>query len=131
MRAATILAVTAALIGAASAGTVWPKPQTQKTTSDVFGIEPAAFSFDVTGVKSDILTRALARYSNITFPHGWKPSERARVAASRSQPVLSPAANLASMSIKVLTANETLGLQTDESYELTVAAAGATLTANT
>eukprot|EP00051_Salpingoeca_urceolata_P015671 m.204484 g.204484 ORF g.204484 m.204484 type:complete len:826 (+) comp18472_c1_seq1:2099-4576(+) len=80
---------------------------------------PAVFSFVPTGVQSPILTQALARYQVLTFQGA--DSKQRRV--DRSD---------AGLDVLVLTKNETLGLETDESYTLdTGTVPHALLTANT
>jgi hexosaminidase len=83
----------------------------------------ASFLFTPTGVASATLEAAFERYAPIIF-YRPAPSEVA------TPPLPAPPA-ISSMVVNVKSADETLGLNTDESYTLTVNATGAAISANT
>jgi hypothetical protein len=49
-------------------GSVWPKPQGQSPTGVKFSLLPRSFLFTINGKTSDVLTNAVKRYTNLTFP---------------------------------------------------------------
>ena len=122
---ALVLAALAAVAESdAKAMTVWPKPQSQSFDGATYVLEPSAFAFDATGpgAKSDIISDAFKRYRGIMFGHG--PTA---VAASNraAAPILTRA------TVNVASADESLTLETDESYVLKVTASGIDLSTNT
>lgn len=49
-------------------GSIWPKPQGQSPTGVVFSLTPKSFTFQINGKTSDVLTQAVQRYKDLTFP---------------------------------------------------------------
>jgi len=49
-------------------GSIFPKPQYQQPTRQLFTLDPNQFKFVNLGKNSDVLTIALNRYYNLTFP---------------------------------------------------------------
>merc|ERR1711871_589793 len=96
--------------------TVWPMPQSitcEKVASPRL-LARSAFSITSTA-KSDTLTDAMARYMDIIFPSG--------------QPPVSTTSYMVTIDVKDPSA--TLGLDTDDSYDLTVDANNAVINAST
>ncbi len=121
------------LAGAARALTVWPKPQSQTSTDDLFVLDSTAFAFAGTGAgaESDVLRDAFKRYRGIIFLA--TPVTAAAAAADNTGVFAAPATAgvLDSCTVAVASADESLTLETDVSYTLTVAAAGVAITAKT
>ncbi len=103
---------------------VVPKPASLVPTPGVlFSVEPANFAFVATGVSSGILTRAMDRYMRLSFPPA---PARMRRPAHRTLLLLAAAA-CTELLINVSSADETLGLETDESYQLQIGSPASTL----
>ena len=98
--------------------TVWPKPQVQFDTTISYLLYPIAFSFTATGpaAGSDVLVDAFKRYRGIIFQHTAR-----RVV---QLPVVS-FATISTAIVQVNSADETLSLETNQAYNLTI---GVTIT---
>ena len=107
--------------------TVWPKPQQQTDTGVLHTIDQSAFAFSGAGhgASSPILLDAFKRYRGIILRAA---SHRASVSSPRSR---SAAAAISGAVVTVASADETLSLETDVSYNLTVATPTIKLQANT
>ena len=86
-------------------GSVWPKPQSDSPTGDTFALASTNFKFNSVGESSDVLSAALLRYMNLTFPDD----------VSQTKPGLKEITELA---VKVINKYEPLSLETDESCKL-------------
>jgi hexosaminidase len=103
----------AALVAAAvAADSLWPTPASvEMQTGDCVVIPPTA-TMEATGYTSDVLTDAMKRYTAIIFGRrspSWAPS----YAGCKPIP-------FRVIQVQVTSPNLTLGLETDESYQLTV-----------
>ena len=103
--------------------TVWPKPQQQTDTGVLHTIDQIAFTFKATGAgaESPILLDAFKRYRGIILGPSF----------GRSPVSSSVAATISSVTVTVNSADQTLNLETDVSYNLTVAAPSIKLQATT
>lgn len=112
--AALALANPTAALGGSS---VWPKPQHESVTDTQLSLSASSFSFTAAGAggSSDIITQAFTRYKSIVFRKG--------ALATSDLPAIT------SLNVVVTTDNETLSLDTNETYTLDVAAPTATLIA--
>eukprot|EP00043_Microstomoeca_roanoka_P004994 m.53038 g.53038 ORF g.53038 m.53038 type:complete len:523 (-) comp12750_c0_seq1:250-1818(-) len=95
----------------ATASTVWPKPQSMTTSSARHRLA-SSFTFSSSSM-STILLDAKRRYQAIVTPF------------------LDPSGDLTGCVINISSSDESLTLQTDESYNLTVSASGASINAVT
>jgi hexosaminidase len=115
------LLLTAWASAATATNTVWPKPQAQTDSGDVFLLDPVAFQFEASGpgAVSAVLTDAFKRYRGIMFLH--TPS------VETLHEVPSPtdlSGTITSAQVAVASADESLTLETDASYNLTISKAG-------
>lgn len=110
----------------AEALTVWPKPVSQSDSGDLFILDEATFEFTTSGAGADsaVLNDAFKRYRGLIFLHSLG-SSYASFSLSHTK------ASLSSASVHVSSADESLTLETDESYNLTVAANGINITSTT
>jgi hypothetical protein len=111
------------------ANTVWPKPSSMNSTGASLVIAPSAtFTWVASGAPSQTLSDAFLRYSAITFgsagPRGGGSGRRLAVATD-------PAATVTGIDVDVASADQSLTLETDESYTLTIAAPRAKISAAT
>ncbi|XP_062584535.1 beta-hexosaminidase subunit beta-like isoform X2 [Saccostrea cucullata] len=108
----------------ATTGMPWPLPQQYSSTPDVYTINRNAFKFKATGQSCDILESAFFRYQTIIFG--------LREETLRFHPKNSlQAGSLTALNVNVKNKCDrypSLGM--DESYNLTISAAGATLNSN-
>lgn len=65
-----LLLLSCTIINASNNVLLWPKPQQQTSNGLKFSLDDGTFQFRVTGAVSDILSRALDRYSKLVFYHG-------------------------------------------------------------
>lgn len=103
-------------------GSIWPKPQQHTVGEDTFSLSPSTFEFTSSGEESDVLTAALKRYHDLTFPG------KSRSNVLRFRRDLSA---LTSLEITVKEKYAPMTFESDESYTLTVSSPASTLTANT
>ena len=113
-----------AIVGAL---TIWPKPQSQTTTSDLFVLDPTKFAFNGAGQggESPILLGAFKRYRGIIFLHSPAARDGARDSAAAVAGVIS------SCTVHVESSDDSLTLETNVSYTLDVNADGVNITAPT
>eukprot|EP00911_Craspedida_sp_UC1_P000620 UC1_evm1s477 len=118
---------------------IWPKPQSQTLTNDLYFLDAEKFAFRGTGAgaESVILRDAFKRYRGIIFLHS-PVTESAAAAASSSYyagtaaaAATAATAPLTSCVVTVKTANESLTLETDVSYTLKISAKGVEIGAKT
>jgi hypothetical protein len=62
-----------ALLSVASGEQLWPKPQEQTLTGQVYSLDPYSFAFNIVGETSSILSSAIDRYYALTFYRGMPP----------------------------------------------------------
>ena len=109
----SVLAAVAVLGASADTSTtsdlLWPKPLSAEFGTSVYVLQPDSFAFIATGPGKDsnILKDAFRRYANLLFetPAPFYPSGGSA----------SSAGQLTELKILVQSADETLGLSTDES----------------
>ena len=103
----------------AATNTVWPKPQSQIDTGDNFQLDSTTFQFEATGLgaSSSVLTDALKRYRGIIFLH-------TPVLGSTNNSSSSSSSTITSAQVVVASADESLTLETDASYNLTISQNG-------
>eukprot|EP00939_MAST-03C_sp_MAST-3C-sp1_P002861 g2861.t1 len=111
-----------ASIHSGSALTIWPKPQFQEDSGDLFALDVQSFQFD-TESDSEVLKNAFKRYRGIIFLHS--PAFPGSSIPDNIEGVLSTA------TVRVVSSDETLTLETDESYNLTVSKNGVEIDAQT
>ena len=102
-------------------GSVWPKPQQQTPGKQDFQLSADKFSFVATGEKSDVLSDAMDRYVELTFPKVF----RSTADRTLDLPLIS------SLEISVQEKYRNMTFESDESYSLTVDAPKSILTAKT
>lgn len=118
MRFEVILTLAGFLEVSAQLG-IWPQPQSYTCDGAyALAIDAGAFTFNASGVQSPILNRALLRYKQITF---------------LAVPALVPlsgtdAGTLTSLTVNVLTDDESLDINTTENYTLTIPHSGGVAT---
>ena len=100
-----------ALLSSIQANTIWPKPQSQQESGVHYTLDPVAFRFKASGAGagSDVLKDAFKRYRGIIFQH----SASANALAMEGDAISSATVNVAS-------ADESLTLETNQAYNLTV-----------
>jgi hypothetical protein len=124
--------VAAVAVGQCDALTVWPKPQSQTDSGVTYTLDEGTFSFtgDGAGAESPVLLDAFKRYQGIIFlTAGARTSQERASALSPSAP--SAATVISGCAVRVASADETLQLETDQSYNLTVEAPHITIEAAT
>ena len=101
--------------------TAWPKPQQQTASTVQYTVDPSSFTFNGkgAGAQSSVLLDAFKRFRGIIFLH--TPVDAAAFAAS----------TITGVDVNVASNDETLSLETDQSYNLTVVAPTITIHANT
>ena len=117
------LVLSLCILQSATALTVWPKPQSESRTAGVglLSIDIAAFDFVATGASSSILSSAFKRYRGIM---GLESASASR------QPLNAAAAKtITACDVNVLSDSMELSLETDEHYNLTIAAPTVTISA--
>ena len=125
MAKSTLALLLASCLSIATAGSLWPKPQSASFGSQTLSIDARAFTFVVTGASSGILQDAIDRFSRIVFV----TTPPVTPINTTLKPIV---ASLPSLWINVLSSNESLTLTTSENYTLVVDVAGnALLTAST
>jgi hexosaminidase len=120
------LLLLATVITDCTSQTVWPKPQSQSSGSSVYSLSQSAFDYEPIGFSSGILNAAIRRYRAITFyRYPWfdEPSPPPQWPVTHG--------SVTQLTINVTSRNETLSLETDESYTLVVASPVSTITATT
>jgi hexosaminidase len=102
--------------------TVWPKPQQQVNTDIVYNIDPVQLTLDAAGpgANSPILLDAFKRYRALIL-HTWGHGRDTPRAAS----------TIASVLVTVASADQSLQLETDCAYNLTISAPTIKISANT
>jgi hexosaminidase len=123
MLALLLCAVAApAVADTAPQAAIVPRPQSVEFGGDSLGLA-AEFKFVATllGKRSSTLTAALTRFGALLSPGGGAAPAAADATASGA----APAPALASCSVHVAGSSLALDLSTDESYTLTISAAGA------
>mmetsp|Transcript_22987 Transcript_22987/g.53697 ORF Transcript_22987/g.53697 Transcript_22987/m.53697 type:complete len:538 (+) Transcript_22987:3-1616(+) len=113
-----LLLVLTCLVVAASAATVWPKPQSQTSSGSTLSIDQSTFTFSAVGFDSEILRDAFVRYLKLIF-------DDLGSGANSTSPDISGA------DVNVLTDDLTLSIDTNESYSLVVASPRIQLNATT
>ncbi|KAK9799837.1 hypothetical protein WJX73_007713 [Symbiochloris irregularis] len=122
-----LLIVFAACVHGALAGSVWPKPLNQTSSHKVLLLNPDTFYFEAREYDSSVLQDAFARYYTLIFsspgyqPTGSQAGERLRSARHE----------IKRLDVYVHSNDQSLNLNTPESYELTVAAPHSTIEAAT
>ena len=118
-----LLAFAATLSNAAN--TVWPKPQSQTDTNDTFQLDPVNFEFQASGLgaSSSVLDEAFKRYRGIIF--------LATPTTLLSSTATAATATITTAQVTVASADESLTLETDASYNLTITQKGIFINANT
>ena len=110
---------------------VLPLSQSMNTTSTTYTLNPGAtFTFKATGVPSQTLADAFTRYGAIVFGSahpGGGGGRRLAVDAKQA----TAGATITGGDVNVASSDESLTLETDESYTLTIAAPRAKITAKT
>ena len=111
---ASLLGLVVAGTTSASSLSLWPYPSSASLSSSggCLSLSPSSFSFSASGYasSSSVLSAALSRYERLSFLPG-----------SPSQPCLGGVrGSLTSLLVDVLTTDEVLGPDTDESYVLVV-----------
>ena len=103
----------AAAVSGVSGLTVWPAPQVQTDSGVMYTLDATNFRFDGAGAgaTSDVLLDGFKRYRGIVFMH----SSLSHTATGKNSVITSAMVNVSS-------ANESLTLETDQSYALVVAA---------
>jgi hypothetical protein len=103
---------------------LFPLPTNVTWGTTHFLISGNAFAFDASsGFSNGLLENAMQRYAAIIFRE-IIPSTPINIQQVEAEPI-----SLNSLAVTVATSNTTLGLDTDESYNLTIDATGATLSA--
>ena len=105
--------------------TVWPQPQKQTSTGATYVLDFTNFSFAASGAgaQSEVLLDAFKRYRSIILLHS--------ASSHQQQSLRQTSGTIASVRVKVASADETLSLETDQSYNLTVGAPTIALDART
>eukprot|EP01127_Copromyxa_protea_P002197 TRINITY_DN1208_c0_g1_i2.p1 TRINITY_DN1208_c0_g1~~TRINITY_DN1208_c0_g1_i2.p1 ORF type:complete len:421 (-),score=32.37 TRINITY_DN1208_c0_g1_i2:389-1651(-) len=105
-------------------GSLWPYPESLKTTEQEYSLDPTKFSWNVTGESNQILTRAVQRYKKLAFPN-WK--ETILNALEFHGPLI------LSLTIDVAKCDDGDQIQfgADESYTLAISAPTSILKSNT
>ena len=105
--------------------TVWPQPQKQTSTGATYVLDFTNFSFAASGAgaQSEVLLDAFKRYRSIILLHS--------ATSHPQQSFRQTSGTIASVRVKVASADETLSLETDQSYNLTVGAPTIALEART
>ena len=101
---------------------VWPKPKSTSNLPELYMLDSTNFQFE-TKSESEILRNAFKRYRGIIFLH--------TPAFPGSEDVGNVKGVISSANIKVNSDNETLSLETDESYNLTISEADINITSHT
>ena len=115
---------------------LWPQPQERTVFARIgYVAGPSKFSFQQTGGKdSQILAAAFARYRGILFQHPPSAISWAHRCVAAPCPPAPPSPNhslvVQALVVSVANSSETLGEDTDESYNLSVTYPQATLSAN-
>ena len=101
------------------------------TTSTTYTINPGStFTWVATGVPSQTLSDAFIRYGAIVFGSAHPGGGRRQLADAASK-AATAATTITGVDVNVASSDQSLTLETDESYTLTVAAPRATITAKT
>lgn len=102
--------------------TAWPKPQAQTDSNILYTLDPTSFTFNGLGpgAESSVLLDAFKRFRGIIFLH--TPSYL---------DINNAASTITGVNVNVESSDETLSLETDQSYNLTITAPTITINANT
>eukprot|EP00036_Acanthoecidae_sp_10tr_P009106 CAMPEP_0182916754 /NCGR_PEP_ID=MMETSP0105_2-20130417/1129_1 /TAXON_ID=81532 ORGANISM="Acanthoeca-like sp., Strain 10tr" /NCGR_SAMPLE_ID=MMETSP0105_2 /ASSEMBLY_ACC=CAM_ASM_000205 /LENGTH=532 /DNA_ID=CAMNT_0025053719 /DNA_START=29 /DNA_END=1627 /DNA_ORIENTATION=+ len=113
------------VLATAAGNTVWPKPQSQADSGTTFMLDGSSFEFtgEGAGAGSAILLDGFKRYEGII---GITDAARSSVRHGAA-----PLETITGCRVTVTSADETLALETDESYKLVVAAPTMTISAPT
>lgn len=116
-RLVTVLLLLSYSFGAAQAGQLWPKPQSQTLSSHVLHIDPEHFTFRSKGYSSSILEAAYDRYSDLMFDTpDYEQSDSNTLSKKHKH------RSIERLDVYVYSFDQSLNLDTDESYTLTVEA---------
>ena len=115
---------------AATALSVWPKPQQQTASNILYTLDPSSFIFTGKGVgaQSSVLLDAFKRFRGIIFLHTPSTESAPNQAAAAAA---AAAATITGVDVIVASNSEILSIETDASYNLTVVAPTITIHANT
>ena len=104
------LLTTLTFISICNAATIWPKPQSQTSTTVEYTLDETTFSFNPAGPgsQSNILHDAFKRFRGIIFLHS--PTN---AATQKSNAILADATTITSVTVNVASADESLSLETD------------------
>eukprot|EP00002_Diphylleia_rotans_P004356 TRINITY_DN13186_c0_g1_i1.p1 TRINITY_DN13186_c0_g1~~TRINITY_DN13186_c0_g1_i1.p1 ORF type:complete len:564 (+),score=117.28 TRINITY_DN13186_c0_g1_i1:46-1737(+) len=103
--------------------TLWPMPESFASGSQPLSIDPETFLITSVGSNSEILTRAIQRYSALCFPHEDGKDLVKAFEDTRNA--------LAELRVNVRSETQDLVLGVDESYTLSINGSVAYLTSNT
>ncbi|PVU98631.1 hypothetical protein BB559_001418 [Furculomyces boomerangus] len=112
------LFVVGAAITQQAFGYIWPMPTNFTSGNQNLIFKDSCLSVTVTGNESDILTRAIGRYSNLIQKESFTPPTEYNAGPIDSS------GSVKDLTINVATNSTDLNLETDESYTLTVGADG-------
>ncbi|DBA89255.1 TPA: hypothetical protein ACH3X1_016396 [Trebouxia sp. C0004] len=116
-RLVTVLLMVSYSFDAAHAGQLWPKPQSQTLSSHVLRIDPKHFTFRSKGYTSSILEAAYNRYSDLMFDTpDYQQSDSNTLSKKHKHH------NIERLDVYVYSFDQSLNLDSDESYTLTVEA---------
>ncbi|KAL0048809.1 hypothetical protein WJX82_011636 [Trebouxia sp. C0006] len=116
-RFVTVLLLLSHSFHAAQAGQLWPKPQSQTFSSHALHIDPKHFTFRSKGYTSSILEAAYYRYSDLMFDiTDYEQSDSNTLSKKHKHH------NIEQLDVYVYSFDQSLNLDTDESYTLTVEA---------
>lgn len=116
-RLVTVLLLLSYSFGAAQAGQLWPKPQSQTLSSHVLHIDPEHFTFRSKGYSSSILEAAYDRYSDLMFDTPDYEQSDSNTLSKKNKH-----RSIERLDVYVYSFDQSLNLDTDESYTLTVEA---------
>jgi hexosaminidase len=103
-------------------GLLWPLPRSVKAHAGSGTLDPSVFEFKATGERSPTLSSAFARYTKLLAPGA---------AGTAGAGAGTGAGALSGLDVDVKSDSLTLGIETSEAYNLTIAFPRATLAAET
>ena len=109
--------------------TVWPKPSSLVASGKTLQIPNWGFGFTTVGHDSETLKDAYLRYTALIFKASIR-NGAGEARATRGKPTPLPTATLAQLHVNVLTDDESLTADTNETYALNIQAGNGTLTAH-
>jgi alpha-glucuronidase len=108
--------------------TVWPKPRQQTDSNVLYTLDAPSFTFNGVGpgAQSSVLLDAFKRFRGILFLHTPSTTEKERIFKKSKANV-----DITGVDVHVASNDESLSLETDASYNLTITSPTISIHANT